>query len=117
MFLNLNHRKLDIYQASQMFVIECYKLTNQLPSEEKFEMISQIRRAALSVHLNLAEGASRKSAVERKRFFEISRSSVVEIDAALDVASHIGYLVNIDTEPLGKEMLNCFKMLTRMIKS
>ncbi len=82
MYLKLNHQKLDVYQSSRKFVLECYKLSNQLPTEEKFGMISQIRRAALSVHLNIAEGSSRKSEVERKRYFEISRGSVIEIDAA-----------------------------------
>jgi four helix bundle protein len=67
MFLNLNHQKLDIYKATQQLVFECYKLSIQIPAEEKFGMISQIRRAALSVHLNLAEGSARKSEVERKR--------------------------------------------------
>ncbi len=69
MFLTLNHQKLDIYSASKDFVVECYKLSKQLPIEEKFGMISQIRRAALSVHLNIAEGASRKSEAERKKIF------------------------------------------------
>ena len=82
MFLKLNHQKLEVYQSSRMFVLECYKLTKILPPEEKFGMISQIRRAALPVHLNIAEGASRKSEVERKRYFEIARGSIVEIDAA-----------------------------------
>ena len=82
MFLKLNHQKLEVYQSSRMFVLECYKLTKILPAEEKFGMISQIRRAALPVHLNIAEGASRKSEVERKRYFEIARGSIVEIDAA-----------------------------------
>lgn len=86
MFLKLNHQSLNVYQALRNFVFECYKLTNQLPAEEKFGMISQIRRAALSVHLNIAEGASRKSEAERKRYFEISRGSLIEIDAALDIA-------------------------------
>ncbi len=66
--------------------MECYNLSKHLPDTEKFGMITQIRRAALSVHLNIAEGASRKSEIERKRFYEISRSSIVEIDAALDIA-------------------------------
>jgi four helix bundle protein len=61
MFLTLNHQKLDIYAASKKLVLACYKLSNYLPAEEKFGMISQIRRAALSVHLNISEGASRKS--------------------------------------------------------
>ncbi len=82
MFLKLNHQSLDVYTFSKKFVLECYKLTKHFPSDEKFGMISQIRRAGLSVHLNIAEGASRKSEVERKRFYEISRGSIVEIDAA-----------------------------------
>ena len=78
-------------------------------------MISQIRRAALSVHLNIAEGASRKSEAERKRYSEVARGSVIEIDAALDIASDLKYLENIDTSNLGKSMINCFKVLTGMI--
>lgn len=79
MFLTLNHQKLDIYSFSKLFVSESYKLTRVLPVEEKFGMISQIRRAALSVHLNIAEGASRKSELERKRYFEIARGSIIEL--------------------------------------
>ena len=67
MFLTLNHQRLYIYETSKKFVCQCYKLTKHLPVEEKFGMISQIRRAALSVHLNISEGASRKSETERKR--------------------------------------------------
>ena len=67
MFLKLNHQSLDVYTFSKKFVLESYKLTKDLRPEEKFGMISQIRRAALSVHLNIAEGSSRKSDVERKR--------------------------------------------------
>src|SRR5215467_8322773 len=115
MFLKLNHQKLDVYSFSKKFVLECYKLTKDLPSDEKFGMISQIRRAALSVHLNIAEGASRKSLVERKRYFEISRGSIIEIDAALDVAKDLGYLQNICTEKLSIQMIKCFKILTGLI--
>lgn len=117
MYLKLNHQKLDVYQVSRTFVFECYKLSNLLPTEEKFGMISQIRRATLSVHLNIAEGSSRKSEVERKRYFEISRGSIIEIDAALDIANDLDYLKNINTEILGDAMINCFKLLTGLIKS
>jgi four helix bundle protein len=98
MFLVLNHQKLDVYCVSKDFVQECYKLTKHLPVEEKFGMISQIRRAALSVHLNIAEGASRKSGQERKRYYEIARGSVIEIDAALDVANELEYLNNLELQ-------------------
>lgn len=117
MFLSLNHQKLDIYAASKLFVYECYKLTKHLPSEEKFGMISQIRRAALSVHLNIAEGASRRSEAERKRYYEIARGSVIEIDAALDIAKELLYLETYKIDILGKLMVPCFKMLSGMIDS
>ena len=115
MFLQLNHQKLDIYSFSKTFVLECYKLTKILPSEEKFGMISQIRRAALSVHLNIAEGASRKSETERKRFYEIARGSLVEIDAALDISNDLSYLDNYNTDKLGESTIRCFKMLSGLI--
>lgn len=117
MFLKLNHQKLDLYSVLRLFVSECYKLSKLLPADEKFGMISQIRRAALSVHLNIAEGASRKSEVERKRFYEISRGSVIEIDAAVDIASDLDYLQGLNLEKLGETMVRCFKMLTGMITS
>ncbi len=116
MFLKLNHQKLEVFIASRLFVLECYRLTKVLPAEEKFGMISQIRRAALSVHLNIAEGCSRKSETERKRYYEIARGSIVEIDAALDIANDFGYLKNADTKILGEKMIACFKLLTGMLK-
>ena len=115
MFLKLNHQKLDIYKISKSFVSECYKLTKQLPTEEKFGMTTQIRRAALSVHLNISEGASRKSEAERKRFYEIARGSVIEIDAALDIANELNYLTGYNTEELGSYLVRTFQMLSKLI--
>jgi len=115
MFLRLNHKKLDIYSASRQFVMEIYKLSKLLPSDEKFGMITQIRRAALSVHLNIAEGASRKSEIERKRYYEVARGSVIEIDAALDIASDLKYLEGLQLENLSNSMIKCFKILSGLI--
>ena len=117
MFLTLNHQKLDVYTISRSFVFECYNLTRSLPNEEKFGMISQIRRAALSVHLNIAEGASRKSEQERKRYYEIARGSLIEIDAALDIAKELAYLNNLELTKLGESMIRCFKLLTGLIET
>lgn len=117
MFLTLNHQKLDVYTASKKFVLECYRLSKQLPAEEKFGMISQIRRAALSVHLNIAEGASRKSEQERKRYYEVARGSVIEIDAALDIAKELSYLESLNLKALGETMIQTFKTLSGLIDS
>ncbi len=117
MFLKLNHQRLEVHQVSRQFVLECYRLTNLLPQDERFGMVTQIRRAALSVHLNIAEGASRKSEGERKRYFEVARGSVIEIDAALDIAQGLKYLENIPIEELGKTMITSFKLLTGLINA
>ncbi|MEP7319570.1 MAG: four helix bundle protein [Panacibacter sp.] len=116
MFLKLNHQKLNVFSFSKIFVLECYKLTKSFPSDEKFGMISQIRRAALSVHLNIAEGSSRKSEAERKRYYEIARGSIVEVDAALDIANELKYTDNITSELLGESMIKTFKILSALIK-
>jgi four helix bundle protein len=115
MFLQLDHQKLDMYGVSRTFVKECYFITKNFPSEEKYAFIQQIRRAALSVHLNIAEGCSGKSVAERKRFFEISRGSVIEIDAALDVASDLNYCKKENLKELGLAMVRVFSMLSKMI--
>ncbi len=117
MFLKLNHQKLEAFSITRQFVLECYKLTNILPSDERFGMATQIRRAALSVYLNIAEGASRKSVAERKRYYEIARGSIIEIDAALDIANDLGYLSNYYTNKLGETMVSSFKLLSGLIIS
>jgi four helix bundle protein len=115
MFLSLNHQKLDVYKASKELVAECYRFSNHLPQEEKFGMISQIRRAALSVHLNIAEGSSRRSQAERKRYFEISRGSLIEVDAAFDIAEKLNYFKTYPKDNLSISMTKCFRLLCGLI--
>lgn len=117
MFLNLAHTKIEVFQVSKKLFLECYKQTKSFPSEEKYALTQQIRRAALSVHLNIAEGCSRKSLNERKRFFEISRGSVVEIDTAFDIASELSYCIPEDMNVLGENIINTFKQLSAIITS
>ena len=117
MFLTLNHQKLNVYIAARGFVLECYRFSKFLPQDERFNMIQQIRRAALSVHLNIAEGSSRKSEAERKRYSEIARGSIIEIDAALDICEALEYCKKENLKSLGDSMQNVFAMLSKMIKT
>lgn len=117
MFLNLNHQKLEVYASARQFVKECYFASNKFPTEEKYALTQQIKRAALSAHLNIAEGSSRKSDTERKRFYEIARGSIIEVDAALDVACDLNYCTTEDLQSLGLVLVKCFKYLSGLINS
>ncbi len=115
MFLQLAHTKLNVYKSSQELILECYRITMQFPNEEKFAMVQQIWRAALSVHLNIAEGCSRTSKSERSRYFEIARGSVVEIDTAIGLAHKLNYATLEKLQSLGNSIIKTFKLLSGMI--
>ena len=116
MFLHLSHTRLDVYKESQALALECYKITKEFPADERFAMTQQVRRAALSVHLNIAEGASRKSEIERRRYFEIARGSVIEIDTAIGIAYKLSYTGIDELQPLGELIIKSFKLLSGLIK-
>lgn len=113
--LELQHKRLDVYKVIRELIKEVYILSFKFPQEEKFNIVQQIKRAAISVKLNLAEGSTRKSKLERKRFFEISRGSVVEIDAALETAIDLNFINASDVESINSLLNRCFAMLSKMI--
>jgi four helix bundle protein len=115
MFLDLAHTKTSVYAAARKLVLEVYRMTKDFPADERYAMVQQMRRAAVSVHLNIAEGCSRKSEQERKRFFEISRGSLIEVDAALDIASDLHYVDKEALTELGKAIVDTFKQLSALI--
>ncbi|MEP6794284.1 MAG: four helix bundle protein [Saprospiraceae bacterium] len=115
MFLKLAHTNLDVYKYSYALTLQAYKVAKILPADERFNLVSQIRRAALSVHLNIAEGSSRKSIVDRKRFYEIARGSLIEVDTAIGVAFGIDYVTPDQIDKLGEVIINTFKVLSGLI--
>ena len=115
MFLNLAHTKLDVFIAGKSLVLSCYKVSKLLPPDERFNMTQQLRRAALSVQLNIAEGSSRKSDIERRRYYEISRGSVIEIDTILDIAVELEYFKKEDVTHTGDLIIKTFKIPSKMI--
>jgi len=85
------HENLDIWKLSIEFVTKVYTLTKEFPSEEKFGLISQMRRAAISIPSNIAEGAARKSNKEFLQFLYISLGSIAEIDTQLIISENLSY--------------------------
>jgi len=84
--LKLNHKNLKVWSESLTLVKMIYDLTKLFPQNEKFGLISQLNRAVVSVTSNIAEGSARSSNLDRKRFYQIARSSLVEIDTQLKIA-------------------------------
>ncbi|HEX2534294.1 MAG TPA: four helix bundle protein [Chitinophagaceae bacterium] len=117
MFLQLNHKKLGIHQVVKDLVVETYRITAGFPSGEQFTLVIQIRRAVLSVHLNISEGSARRSTNERLRFYEIARSSLVEVDAAFELANDLSFLQHIALDKLRQLIIKSFVMLTGLIHS
>lgn len=117
MFLNLAHTRLEVYKTSQELALECYRITKKFPPDEMFALVQQIRRAAISVHLNLAEGCSRKSQKERNRYFEMSRGSVIEIDSAIGISFKLEDVSLEELPAVGNSIIKTFKLLSGMIKS
>lgn len=113
MFIKLNHQSLDVYKTVRDLTKEIYFVSKKLPADEKFNMVQQMRRAVLSVKLNLAEGASRRSPAERKRFKEVSRGSVIEIDAILEIAVDLEYYSLQELTVSGELLNKSFAMLSK----
>ena len=113
----LTYSRLEVYNISRELLKNCYALTGTLPDLEKFNLVQQINRAATSVVLNIAEGSARRSALERKRFYEISRASLIEVDAALQICVDLNYLTCDDILMLKPLMHSCFRMLSKMVST
>jgi four helix bundle protein len=114
--LNLNHKKLQVYSTGILLVKEVYAITSGFPVDEKFGISSQLRRASVSIPSNIAEGASRKTIKERIRFYQIARSSLVEIDTQIEIALELGYLSKTDIVNLAELTNKVFAMLTNIMK-
>ena len=113
--LNLSHKNLNVWKSSMNLISEIYRLTKAYPKEELYSLTSQMRRAVVSVSSNIAEGASRRSYFERKRFYEISRSSLIELDTQLEISLKLNYISDGFINELSNLINHIFAMLTKLI--
>ena len=98
-----NFRKLIIYQRAIEFTVEIYTVSRRFPKEELYGLTSQIRRAASSISLNIAEGTGNSSEKEFKRFLEFALRSSYEVMTCLEIALRLDYCTKNDYERLSVE--------------
>jgi four helix bundle protein len=88
----LNHKDLILWQKSMNLAVRVYNLSQNLPRNETFGLVAQMRRAGSSIPSNIAEGSARKSTREFVHFLHIARGSMAELETHLMLAQRIGYL-------------------------
>ena len=110
------HEKLDVWKKAIDFVVALYKATESFPKEEKFGLTSQLRKAAVSIPANIAEGAARKSSKEFAYFLSNSQGSASEVETELLIATRLNYLTESSYQSLRVPLDEIGRMLTGLSK-
>src|SRR3989344_4639408 len=111
------YKDLIVWQKSKLLVQEVYFLAEQFPSDEKFGITSQFKRAVISIPLNIAEGYRRRGAKERKQFFTIAFGSAAEIESLIDICKNLGVFKNIDFSKAESLLDEVLRLLNTFVKN
>ena len=110
-------KELIVWQKAKALAVDIYKLTGAGRITRDFSMVDQIRRSAVSVPSNIAEGDERGSDRESIRFFYISKGSLAELITQLEIAKDVGHLTANDVEPLSERCAEIGRLLGALIKA
>jgi four helix bundle protein len=112
---NKSYTDLEVWKKSRELVKQAYILTGFFPKEETYALTSQVKRAAISVPSNIAEGVARRSNRETVQFLYISRGSLYELETQFYLASDIGYLSKSQIESIIDIIEECKKLISGFI--
>lgn len=110
-----NFKELLVWKKSIEFVTEIYEITSAFPSEEKFGLVSQIRRSAVSIPSNIAEGNARRSSADYIQFLKIARGSGAEVETQIIISKNLGFIEEVKSEELTSKITEIMKMLNGLI--
>jgi four helix bundle protein len=110
------HKKLEAWKQSMDLVIAIYKATKDFPNQEIYGITNQVRRAAVSVPSNIAEGAARQTKKEFANFLHVAQASLSELDTQIEIASRLGYIDVQSQKGLEDRMQPIDKMITGLIR-
>nr|WP_199162500.1 four helix bundle protein [Elizabethkingia sp. ASV34] len=110
-----SHKDLKVWQESMDLVTDIYELVQNFPAEEKYNLTSQIKRSAVSIPSNIAEGAGRKSNLEFIQFLNIASGSLSELETQLEIAIRLKFIT--ENEELLKKIIFIRIMITNLKKS
>ena len=110
----LGYRKLVVYTKAQELVKSVYKSLERFPREEQFALCSQLRRAAVSITSNIAEGVSRYSYKDKVHFLEIAFGSLMEVMSQLELAKELEYITEKELHEIEALAVNIAQLLTSL---
>lgn len=111
---NYSYKTLNVYQDAKRLVIDTYRLLRKYPAEERYAICDQIRRAAVSITSNIAEGMSRYSDKEKAHFLEISYASMMEVDSQLELSIELGYITQDEYNNIEQQIDSVGKQLSSL---
>lgn len=117
---NVKIRKFtDLYtwQEGHKLVLMVYKITEKFPDKEKYSLVDQMRRAAVSLTSNIAEGFSRRSSKDKNRFYDIAQASLLELQNQFIISRDVGYCSNEDFKITDDQSVVVSKLLSGLLKS
>ena len=109
-------RKLQVWQRAHAFTLALYPVTKLFPSDELYGLTSQIRRAAVSIPSNIAEGCGRQGDAELSRFCQIAMGSASEVEYQLELARDLNFFPQATYQDLNEQLLDLKRMLNALIK-
>lgn len=112
-----DHEKLLVWQKSMVLVTDIYQITQKFPKEEMYGLTSQLRRAAVSVPSNIAEGKGRHTNPEFCQFLVHARGSLLEVETQVQIAGNLGYLKGQKVDELKKKTGEIGRMLNGLIEA
>ena len=112
-----NYQNLVAWKQARLLVRAVYERTDSFPGHELYGLTSQIRRAATSVPLNLAEGSGRWGITEWQQFLGYARGSLLEVECALVLAFDLGYATRAQLEPVGARVQEVIKMINGLLSA
>ena len=111
------YKKLEAYKLSKEFTMYVYSLLKKFPPYEQYALCDQLRRAAISIPSNIAEGMGRMAVKERIHFLEISYASIMEVICQLDISQSLGYIDERELEDAETKAETLTKVMSGLRKS
>ena len=108
-----SYKGLELYNLSKKLVIACYELTHELPTEEKTNFTRYIRTAALSLHVNIAQGAFLKSK-KRKKYTKAAQNALIIIDAATEILVELHFATREQIDLITSLSSSCYQLLDEL---